>query len=120
LIISLVLQGIDATILLRKTPDSRWHGVKMQRPWTTMFCGLLLIAAVIVISGYSSMNLPADITSKVWMFRMDEGAESGRVCEARVNAPGLRGMFIAWMDGLLQSWGAVYDGIGNSWTSSSK
>lgn len=82
----------------------------MQRPWLTMFSGILMIVILITFGIYNAGRLPAGISSLVWIFRKSEKEEIGAVCWGRLNSPGLRGMIIGWTDGLFDSWGWVYHG----------
>lgn len=102
-------QALDM-VLLRYTHGWKPREVKMQRPWLTMFGGILILIILIAFGVFNAGRLPEGIPDIVWVFRKTEKEPLGSVCEGKLNPPGLRGMIIAWTDGLFGSWGGVYYG----------
>lgn len=108
---ALVLQACDM-ILLRCAKGRKFRGVKMQRPWLTMFTGITILIVIICYGVFAAMHLPSGVTETVWVYRKENNpAAIGRVCQGVLSPSGLRGMIIGWTDGLFDSWGAVYRGI---------
>lgn len=106
---ALAIQFID-TVLLRCSKSWRFRGVKMQRPWLTMFGGILMLVLLISFGVSYSSRLPPGVTDVVWVYRKEPGADVGRVCQVNLKSPGLRGMIIGWTDGVFASWGDSYHG----------
>lgn len=106
---SLIVQAMDMA-LLRCAHGRRFRGVKMQRPWLTMFSGVLILIVLITFSVFNAGRLPPGISNIVWVFRKSAKETHGSVCRGTLNSPGLRGMIIGWTDGLFDSWGSVYHG----------
>ena len=82
----------------------------MQRPWLTMFSGVLVLVILVSFGVFNSNRLPPGVTNKVWIYRKEGPAAAGRVCQGTLTSPGLRGMIIGWTDGLFNNWGEVYFG----------
>ncbi|PGH02715.1 hypothetical protein AJ80_08812 [Polytolypa hystricis UAMH7299] len=105
----LVFQVLDMA-LLRMSKGRKCRGVKMQRPWLTMFSGILILVILIAFSVFNANQLPGGITDVVWIYRKEPDVTVGRVCKGTLKSPGLRGMIIGWTDGLFDGWGSVYHG----------
>jgi hypothetical protein len=84
--------------------------VRLQRPWLTMFGGVTMIVLLIAFGVFSANRLPSGVTELVWVYRKEPEKVVGRVCQARLKSPGLRGTIIAYTDGLFGSWGGMYFG----------
>ncbi|ORY10195.1 hypothetical protein BCR34DRAFT_355411 [Clohesyomyces aquaticus] len=106
---ALVCQVVDM-ILLRCAHGRKCRGVRMQRPWLTMFGGVIMLILLITLGVFNANRLPEGVTSKVWIYRKEPMALAGRVCQTHLTSPGLRGMIIGWTDGLFEAWGSVYEG----------
>ncbi|KAJ4162241.1 hypothetical protein NW765_010336 [Fusarium oxysporum] len=106
---ALVLQAVDM-VLMRCARDRRCRGVEMQRPWFTMFGGTLMLVILVAFGVFNAARLPAGVTDAVWIYHKEPRATVGRVCQAKLQAPGLRGMIIGWTDAVFSGWGDVYYG----------
>lgn len=106
---ALVMELIDM-LLLRCSKGRRFRGVKMQRPWLTMFGGVLVLVLLVSFGVFYSNQLPPGVTDVVCVYRKEPGADVGRVCQVNLKSPGLRGMIIGWSDGVFASWGDAYHG----------
>ncbi|EXL42743.1 hypothetical protein FOCG_15188 [Fusarium oxysporum f. sp. radicis-lycopersici 26381] len=106
---ALVLQAVDM-VLMRCARDRRCRGVEMQRPWFTMFGGTLMLVILVAFGVFNAARLPSGVTDAVWIYHKEPRATVGRVCQAKLQAPGLRGMIIGWTDAVFSGWGDVYYG----------
>lgn len=84
--------------------------VRLQRPWLTMFGGVTMLILLIAFGVFSANHLPSGVTDLVWIYRKEPEKAVGRVCQAELKTPGLRGTIIAYTDGLFGSWGGIYFG----------
>ena len=113
--ISLLCEIIDVVLVrfARRTQDG-YHrqakGTRLRRPWCSLFLGPLVFVILIYYGVDTASNLPPGVTDLVWIYRKEPTADIGRVCQAHLRSPGLRGMIIGWTDGLFDSWGSVYHG----------
>ncbi|KAF6223315.1 hypothetical protein HO133_000157 [Letharia lupina] len=105
--ISIALELVDIGILATVHSGTRWRGVKMRRPWFTMFSGVAVLGLILVFGVVYSTILPPGISEKVWIV-MDAGAVT--VYEGELGTAGLRGAMIGWNDGVFQGWGNTYFG----------
>lgn len=106
-IIGMVLQTVDICILAFVSNTARPRLVRMRRPWCTMFCGIAVLAIMLIFGILYAQNLPPGITAKVWIVAR---VESARIFKAKLGPAGLRGAIIAWHDGVLAGWGRAYIG----------
>jgi hypothetical protein len=107
---ALLCEVADTVLMMCTTSETAWRKVKAQRPWFTMFFGVIMLTMLIVEGLGDASSLPKGLTEAVWVYRKEASRAVGRVCKGKLNAPGLRGMMIGYMDGLFQSWGGLYDG----------
>ena len=105
--LSIALEFIDIAILATVHSGTRWRGVKMRRPWCTMFGGLAVLGLILVFGVVYSTILPPGISEKVWIVT-DAGAVT--VYQGKLGTAGLRGAMIGWNDGVFQGWGGTYFG----------
>ena len=105
--ISIALELIDICILATVHSGTRWRGIKMRRPWFTIFSGVAVLGLILVFGVVYSAILPPGISEKVWVVT-DAGAVT--VYEGKLGTAGLRGAIIAWNDGVFQGWGTTYFG----------
>lgn len=105
--LSIGLELIDICILATVHSGTRWRGVKMRRPWFTMFSGVAVLGLILVFGVVYSTILPPGISEKVWVVT-DAGAVT--VYEGQLGTAGLRGAMIGWNDGVFQGWGTTYFG----------
>lgn len=105
--LSLALEFVDIAILATVHSGTRWRGVKMRRPWCTMFGGLAVLGLILVFGVVYSTILPPGISEKVWIVT-DAGAVT--VYQGELGTAGLRGAMIGWNDGVFQGWGSTYFG----------
>lgn len=110
--IAIALELLDIIILASVHSGTRWRGVKMRRPWFTMFSGIAVLGLMLVFGVVYASILPPGISQKVWVVT-NAGAVS--VYEGELGTAGLRGAMIGWNDGLFQAWGTTYFG---SWDGS--
>lgn len=107
---TLILEGIDMTILALVGSSTRWRGAKMRRPWFTMFAGVILLVVMVTFGVLNASTLPSGITKTIWVFRREPSMGQLSVCKGTLRASGVRGSFIGWLDGFLHNWGEVYFG----------
>lgn len=105
--LSIALELIDICILATVHSGTRWRGIKMRRPWFTMFSGVAVLGLILVFGVVYSTILPPGISEKVWVVT-DAGAAT--VYEGQLGTAGLRGAMIGWNDGVFQGWGTTYFG----------
>ncbi|CAD6577960.1 MAG: hypothetical protein ASARMPREDX12_008575 [Alectoria sarmentosa] len=105
--ISIALELVDICILATVHSGARWRGIKMRRPWFTMFSGVAVLGLILVFGVVYSTILPPGISEKVWIVT-DAGAVT--VYEGELGTAGLRGAMIGWNDGVFQGWGTTYFG----------
>ncbi|KAF2134154.1 hypothetical protein P153DRAFT_381335 [Dothidotthia symphoricarpi CBS 119687] len=110
LVTALICQLLDTVLLKCTDSETRYRGVKVQRPWLTMFGGMVMLIILITTGVFNASRLPTGVTEKVWIYRKEPSKAVGRVCHGIITAPGLRGMLIGYLDGLFESWGTVYYG----------
>jgi hypothetical protein len=91
---------------------SEWKplGVKMRRPWFTMFSGIAVLLITLVFGKLYADDLPPGITHKVWVVSK---SVTPKLYSAQLESAGLRGAIIGWSDGLFDSWGLDYFGRGD-------
>lgn len=105
--LSIALEFVDIVILATVHSGTRWRGVKMRRPWCTMFSGLAVLGLILVFGVVYSTILPPGISEKVWIVT-DAGAVT--VYQGELGTAGLRGAMIGWNDGVFQGWESTYFG----------
>lgn len=109
--VALICQVVDTILLIFTNSETKWRKVKAQRPWLTMFGGVIMLVVLVVFGVFNAKDLPNGVTEAVWIYRKEASSETGRVCRGSLSPPGLRGVMIGYMDGLFESWGGVYNGI---------
>jgi hypothetical protein len=102
-------QFVDILFML-SDKKKRCAGVKLKRPWTTMFFGTAVLFILIIVGILNAEQLPTGITDVIWLYRRDSDTSPGRVCQGTLSPPGLRGNIIAWTDGVFDNWNATYYG----------
>lgn len=107
---SLVIQLVDVALMICARGRQCRGVVDMQRPWFTMFTGVLTLVILFAFGVFHAARLPPGVTDVVWIYRKEPLSAVGRVCHVTLKAPGLRGMIIGWSDGLFDGWGSVYHG----------
>ena len=105
--LSIALELVDIGILATVHGSARIRGVKMRRPWFTMFSGVAVLGLVLVFGVVYGTILPPGISEKVWVVT-DAGTVT--VYEGTLGTAGLRGAMIGWNDGVFQGWGPTYFG----------
>jgi len=105
--ISLLFEIIDLIVLMLVSSHQKARGVKMRRPWCSMFCGLAILGAMLIFSVIYAQDLPPGITSKIWVVI---NSEKPSIYSGQLSSAGLRGAMIGWNDGLFSSWGKTYFG----------
>lgn len=108
LILAVCIEGIDAFILSFVSLQRSWWIVQLKRPWFTMIFGLTMLVLILVVGTMDAYSLPPGISEKIWLV-VDTGT-APFVCTAHLPPAGLRGQLIGWLDGLLASWNATYNG----------
>lgn len=108
--VALFGQTADVVLMMCAGKTKKWRGLSVQRPWCTIWGGVIMLVVLVAFGCFNADNLPRDVTRAVWIYRKEPSRATGRVCQGTLNAPGLRGVMIGYMDGLFDSWGSVYDG----------
>lgn len=106
-IVGIVLEAVDICILAFVSSDWRPRLVRMRRPWCTMFCGVAVLAVMLIFGIMYAQSLPPGITQKVWVVI---SVERPTVFSAQLEPAGLRGAIIGWHDGLFEGWHRTYFG----------
>ncbi|SPO07088.1 uncharacterized protein DNG_09782 [Cephalotrichum gorgonifer] len=109
--ISLLLEALDAAIMVLVSSNTRWYGADLRRPWFSMVAGNVALVGILAVSVYYSLVVPAAADKQVWVFRYEASVDAATVCASRLTPPGIRGQILAWTDGFLGSWGAAYYGF---------
>lgn len=65
--LGLIFEAIDIGILAIVHGGARWRGVKMRRPWFTMFGGLAVLGVILICGIMYASSLPSGITERVWV-----------------------------------------------------
>ncbi|KAI1852944.1 hypothetical protein JX265_012972 [Neoarthrinium moseri] len=107
---SLMLEFTDLLILTFVESHTKWRGVKMKRPWCTMFCGIAILIFYVIYGLLESSRLPSGMTEVVWVFRKDPSLTFETACRGTITPAGVRGSMMGWTDGFLANWGRVYFG----------
>lgn len=105
--LGLIFEAIDIGILAIVHGSARWRGVKMRRPWFTMFGGLAVLGVILICGINHASSLPSGITERVWVV-----TKAGRpaIYTGVLISSGIRGAIIGWNDGVFQSWQKLYFG----------
>ena len=105
--LSLGLEMLDICILAMVHSTTRWRGVKMRRPWFTMFTGVAVLGLILVFGIVYGSVLPPGISERVWIVT---NAGSPIVYSGKLGTAGLRGAIIGWNDGVFSQWATTYFG----------
>jgi hypothetical protein len=110
--LTLFCQFADFCFLYSKKKKSKGchETVKLQRPWLTMFFGMIILIVLAMKGTEYANHLPDGISERVLVFRYDPSLFAHFVCEAHLKSPGLRGGIIGYCDGLFSSWNGWYLG----------
>ena len=99
LIAEIVVELIDLFILLLVNTNTKWREVKMKRPWSTMFSGVIVWGMLIWAGFNQTQRFPLE-TQSIILVGLAEGP-----CRSVLYPAGLRGAIIAWSDGVFESLG---------------
>lgn len=66
-----------------------------------------MLVLILGFGASDAYSLPQGISEKIWLI-VDSGEPF--VCTVTLRPAGLRGQFLGWLDGLLQSWRVTYFG----------
>ena len=105
---ALVMEFVDLTILTYVNTKTKCNGVKMRRPWCTMFGGLVVLGITLGFGLMYAQYLPPGISSRITIVMNVQNRNffyTGRLVSA-----GLRGALLGWNDGVFSSWGKEYYG----------
>ena len=105
--VELVMEMLDAALLIFVNTARTFGGVKLKRPFFTMLIGIGAWATLVGIGVYQSQTVP--ISARVAL----AGLQPNGTCRVDVFAGGLRGTLIGWGDGLFINstvyWGPIVD-----------
>ena len=104
LIIEIVIEIVDAIILIKADERTLWKDIKKKRPWCTMIFGIGVMASFIALGVYQSTYFPLP-GNQVAIIGLAEGT-----CTSTLYYGGLRGSIIAWIDGLFGRFALMYYG----------
>ncbi|MCJ1384443.1 hypothetical protein MMC17_007559 [Xylographa soralifera] len=105
--LGLILEVVDICLLSFVHTKARWRGMKMRRPWCTMFGGLTVLGMILVYGIIYASTLPPGISEKIWVV---QNADEPTLWAGELTAAGLRGAMIGWNDGIFSSWRTAYYG----------
>ena len=105
--LSLALETLDICILAMVHSTTRWRGVKMRRPWFSMFTGIAVLGLILVFGVMYASVLPPGISERVWVVT---NVGSPVVYSGKLGTAGLRGAIIGWNDGVFSEWHSTYFG----------
>ena len=108
LILELVFQLLDTAVLTLVSSSAKWRGVKMRRPWFSIFLGMVVLLVTLICGIFFASELPPEITKSVKVITESEG-RVGSYDIVLINA-GLRGAILGWSDGLFENWRTTYFG----------
>ena len=109
--IELCTELVDLLILsLVNGKRKIFQAVKLQRPWATIFSGLIVLIVTLIYGVNYSLYLPPGVTDRVTVLMDVQGPAS---YTGNMTSAGLRGAIIAWNDGIFESWRGAYLG---SWS----
>lgn len=108
LIVELVFEAIDTIILINVSSSQRWRGVKMRRPWCSIFLGMMVLLVTLICGLFFASELPPEITKSVTVVMESNGFVGSY--EVLLTNAGLRGAILGWSDGLFKSWRSTYFG----------
>lgn len=109
--LGLIFEAIDIGILAVVHGSARWRGVKMRRPWFTIFGGLAALGVILICGIMHAYSLPLGITARVWVVTKAGGPA---IYTGTLQPSGIRGAIIGWNDGVFQSWRELYVGGANA------
>lgn len=107
-ILALVMEAVDLLILTCVNTTKKMRGVKMRRPWCTMFGGLVVLGITLGFGLMYAQYLPPAITSRVTIVMSIQ--DMPFFFTGRLETAGLRGALLGWNDGVFSSWGNAYYG----------
>lgn len=108
LIVELAFEFIDTLILINVSSSQRWRGVKMRRPWCSIFLGMMVLLVILICGLFFASQLPPEITKSVTVVMESKGFVGSY--EVLLTNAGLRGAILGWSDGLFKSWRSTYFG----------
>ena len=108
LIVELVFEFVDTMILINVSSSQRWRGVKMRRPWCSIFLGMMVLFVTLVCGLFFASELPPEITKSVTVVMESRGLVGSY--DILLTNAGLRGAILGWSDGLFKSWQSTYFG----------
>lgn len=108
LIVELVFEFLDTMILINVSSSQRWRGVKMRRPWCSIFLGMMVLLVTLICGLFFASQLPPEITKSVTVVMESRGFIGSY--EILLTNAGLRGAILGWSDGLFKSWRSTYFG----------
>ena len=109
LALELAVEAVDALILVLVNGKTRWREVKMKRPWTSIFAGVVVLFITLNCGISYATNPPPGITQQVTVAMVEPGPAS---FSGTLTTAGLRGTIIGWNDGVFSSWHDTYYGNG--------
>jgi hypothetical protein len=108
LILELVFELLDIGVLMFVNSSVKWRGVKMRRPWFSIFLGMTVLLVTLICGIFFASELPPEITKSVKVIMESKGHVSSYDI-VLINA-GLRGTILGWSDGLFAGWRTTYFG----------
>ena len=105
--IELATQVVDFLILSLVNGSAKWRGIKMKRPWATIFAGIIVLFITLIYSINYASTLPPGLTQRVTVLLDIQGPASYL---GHLTSGGVRGTLIGWNDGIFESWGWTYFG----------
>jgi hypothetical protein len=106
-IIELITQLFDLLVLSLVSGTRKWRGIKMRRPWVTIFSGVIVLLVTLIYGINYASDLPPGVTSRMMVL---VNADKPAFYAGKLTSSGLRGTLIGWNDGLFDSWKTTYVG----------
>jgi hypothetical protein len=108
--VSLIFQCIDILLLVASEGRDRCRGAKLQRPWFSMFTGILILFILLLFGVFTASTMPPHTTEGVTVFRVEPSLGGMTACRGKLTPAGVRGSILGWTDGFLHCFNATYYG----------
>ena len=101
LIVSIFVEIVDVIILILVKSTDRFRGVKMKRPWCSIFLGIVALCLQVYFGVSQASNWPLPHENGSPMLVVVNGTFE-KLCSSQLLPGGLRGTIIAWSDAVFK------------------